>query len=382
MSVLLDLTSLCNLLRKGRWPHGIPRVGLMYLEHYQNQAQCLLRIGSYTRILSPKNSQKIFAILRQWRREDFRKILVIWANDYLTNWAKSSPKWLLKTDLTGFENKAFLRLRQKYPGLRILATVHDLIPVYEPELCPVNMDKSFEEKLLGILAQADRISLVSEQTQRQFLAFCEQHNKPSAMHFLNPLASGLTPDRTITAHRASTPYFVCVGTVSWRKNQRLLLQIWQRLHTIFGEGCPKLILIGKLDQGCQFTLNLLEKCHSLQDVVRQISISDRDMQSYLRGARAALMPNLSEGYGLPLIEALTLGTPVIASDIPIFREVGKNIPDYIDHLDALAWLERILEYTKPDSILRQAQLSRMAQFEPPGWEAHFLRLEAQLENTL
>lgn len=137
MGIILDLTSLCNLLRKGRWPHGIPRVSLKYMEHYQGQAQCLLRIGSLARILSPGNSQKIFTILSRWQQRDFWKILGIWLSDYATNWSKPSPTLLIKTDLSGFETKVFKQLRQKHPKLRIIATVHDLIPIFEPVLVPI-----------------------------------------------------------------------------------------------------------------------------------------------------------------------------------------------------------------------------------------------------
>jgi glycosyltransferase involved in cell wall biosynthesis len=91
----------------------------------------------------------------------------------------------------------------------------------------------------------------------------------------------------------------------------------------------------------------------------------------LRSARALLFPTLVEGFGLPLIEALAAGAPVIASDLPVFHEIGREIPDFVDPLDGPAWSRAISDYALPDSPARAAQIARLASFRAPRWDDHF-----------
>jgi len=114
-------------------------------------------------------------------------------------------------------------------------------------------------------------------------------------------------------------------------------------------------------------------------VVETGRCSDAELDEHLRGARALLFPTLVEGYGLPLVEALALGTPVIASDLPVFHEIGQEVPDFIDPLDGPAWQAAILDYAADHSARRDAQLARLATYRAPGWDDHFARVDAWLD---
>jgi hypothetical protein len=74
-----------------------------------------------------------------------------------------------------------------------------------------------------------------------------------------------------------------------------------------------------------------------------------------------------------------LGTPVVASALPVFREVAGDVPDYLDPLDGAAWSNAVLDYAQPASPRRAAQLARMAGFSAPTWQRHFETVEGLLE---
>jgi glycosyltransferase involved in cell wall biosynthesis len=63
-------------------------------------------------------------------------------------------------------------------------------------------------------------------------------------------------------------------------------------------------------------------------------VSDDELWSLYRGARAVVVPSLDEGFGLPLIEAASLGTPLVVSDIPVFRWIADDRAAYFDPKDA------------------------------------------------
>jgi glycosyltransferase involved in cell wall biosynthesis len=116
--------------------------------------------------------------------------------------------------------------------------------------------------------------------------------------------------------------------------------------------------------------------HGGLDVWRHID--DRRLAEALAGARALLFPSFAEGYGIPLVEALAAEVPVIASDLPVFREIGQGVPELIAPRDAAAWEAAIADYARPDSPRRAAQLARLAQFAAPDWRGHFARVDALL----
>ena len=86
------------------------------------------------------------------------------------------------------------------------------------------------------------------------------------------------------------------------------------------------------------------------------------------------MPSFAEGFGLPIIEALQLSTPVIASDLPVYREIAGEIPTYIDPLDQAAW-ERTIHDFRTDSPDRNRQRAQMENYRAPDWPTHFSIVE-------
>jgi glycosyltransferase involved in cell wall biosynthesis len=107
--------------------------------------------------------------------------------------------------------------------------------------------------------------------------------------------------------------------------------------------------------------------------------TDADLATWLHHACALLFPSFAEGYGMPLVEALSRGVPVIASDLPVFREIAGDVPDYLDPLDGKGWMARIEAFADPVSPLRAAQLKRLAGYSAPTWSAHFQVVEQFLE---
>jgi glycosyltransferase involved in cell wall biosynthesis len=74
---------------------------------------------------------------------------------------------------------------------------------------------------------------------------------------------------------------------------------------------------------------------------------------------------------MPLVEAMSLGVPVIASDLTVFREVTQGIPEFLDPIDGPAWMSLIEDYADPASQRRTIQVERIRDFSAPTWADHF-----------
>jgi glycosyltransferase involved in cell wall biosynthesis len=148
----------------------------------------------------------------------------------------------------------------------------------------------------------------------------------------------------------------------------------------FGAATPHLVVIGQRGWECENVVDLLERSQQLRGVVHEIAdCPDAQLAQYVGHARALLFPSFAEGYGMPLVEALSLGTPAIATDLPAFREAAGDVPDYLHPLDGPAWMQAILDYARPDSARRAAQLQRLQHWRAPTWDEHFRLVESLLE---
>jgi glycosyltransferase involved in cell wall biosynthesis len=76
-----------------------------------------------------------------------------------------------------------------------------------------------------------------------------------------------------------------------------------------------------------------------------------------------------EGYGMPVAEALSVGIPVICSDLPVLREVGGEAPDYLDPLDGPGWKAAILDHAVRGPG-HTAQMARLPAWHNPTWDEH------------
>ncbi len=169
------------------------------------------------------------------------------------------------------------------------------------------------------------------------------------------------------------PYFVCVGTIEARKNHRLLLDLWRRLAAECGDRAPLLRLVCRRGYGSD---GMAADLRALRHVViEQPDLSDTAMTALLAGARALLLPSFAEGFGLPVAEALSLGVPVLCSNLAALRESGGGVPDYLDPADRAAWHRAVLDYAS-DSSRRRAQLARLRGWTAPSWRQHFAIVEA------
>jgi glycosyltransferase involved in cell wall biosynthesis len=179
------------------------------------------------------------------------------------------------------------------------------------------------------------------------------------------------------------PYFVVLGTIEPRKNHCLLLQIWRQLIERLGDAAPRLVIIGQRGWECENVVDLLERCDALNGFVFEYSAcTDTELATWLHHARALLFPSFAEGYGMPLAEALDLGVPVIASDLPAFREIAGDVPDYVDPLDGKRWSELVIAYSQSASPERTAQCQKMLGYAAPTWAGHFDQVELLMERLL
>jgi glycosyltransferase involved in cell wall biosynthesis len=143
-------------------------------------------------------------------------------------------------------------------------------------------------------------------------------------------------------------------------------------------GAAKLVLVGGAGWENEQTLNLLNRAEDLRARVRVVSgLSRPALRRLIANSRGLLMPSFAEGYGLPVVEALTLGAPAIVSDIPIFHEVSQGAARFVAPHDGAGWLAAVEEYAARAPRSRAAATGA---FEPPTWPKYFAAVERFVQN--
>jgi glycosyltransferase involved in cell wall biosynthesis len=377
--MLIDVTRLVTRLIKRRAPTGIDRVCLAYVRRYGPLARATLRRGRFGVTLPKSTSNQLFSLLREWKGQSASGMADEVAEVVALPESVRGPvgSLLLNVGHSGPERPKYAEwLREK--KLRPIFMVHDLIPVTHPEYCRPREQERHATRVENVLRTAAAVVTNSRVTLEVLSSYAADRQLPMPPALAAPLAGAELPTDERQRPLAE-PYFVMLSTIEPRKNHWLILQVWRRLVEQFGASAPRLVVIGQRGWECENVLDLLDRSSVLRGFVfEKTGCSDTDLVNYLRHAQALLFPSFAEGYGLPLVEALSLGVPVIASELPVFREIAQDIPEYLDPLDGPAWLRCITSFCEPESELRSSQLLRMAAFSPPTWSAHF----EQFENLL
>jgi len=378
--VLIDVTRLVGRFMKGRLPTGVDRVSLEYVKHYRARSRAMVRLAGLCLVLPRSESIKLF----QWLLAptgSFRPVILI---------AIGLIRGLSRRGVAGsiFINAGHSGLEKEYyPDMlkrlqvKPLIVVHDLIPITHPEFCRQGEREKHIKRMNNVLSVASGIVAISQSTLNDLADFAISTGQTlprSIVALLAPGISGISPG----SRPIAGPYFVILSTIEPRKNHRMLLQLWGSFVERLGSDTPKLVIIGQRGWDIENVVELLEHSVHLKGYVYEYpSCSDADLVTYLHHAQALLFPSFVEGYGMPLVEALSHGVPVIASDLEVFREIADDIPEYLDPLDSKGWSDMVMEYAKSDSHLRNEQLKRIEHFKTPTWADHFAKVDALLEQV-
>ena len=379
--VLIDVTRLLSRLMEGRLPTGVDRVSLAYVQHFANRATALVRFAGRWIELDKNDSRKIFDELLAPGKH-FRSV-IRWCvgRSYALRWhGVGGPRVLLNTDHSGLDLESYA-VRVRRHRMRPVFFLHDIIPITHPEYCRPGEAGKHHRRLETMVLAGRGLIFNSAATRAALEDYAARISWELPPCVVAPLAPARLPP-PVTARPLAEPYFVVLGTIESRKNHLLLLNLWRQLAEEMGGAVPRLVVIGQRGWESEQVVDMLERCAALRTCVVEVPrCTDERLSTWLHHAQALLFPSCVEGFGMPLVEALSVALPVIASDLPVFRETAGDIPEYLDPLDGLSWKQSVLDYADMQHPRRRAQLDRMSGFKVPTWDAHLALVEGLLEKV-
>ncbi len=251
-------------------------------------------------------------------------------------------------------------------------TVHDLNFIYYPEFLTRESMRYYADQIAWAVQTADHISADSHATRHDLI----QHlhvppDKVTTVHLAaNPLyAEPVTETavaQTLSHYRLPRGFILFVGTLEPRKNIPFLLRAYQALRTQHRVDVP-LLLIGRKGWLYEEIFHTLAELR-LQDQVRHLEqVNDHQLAHLYHAAGVLVTPSHYEGFGLPALEALHCGCPVIVSNRGSLPEIAGRAGLTLDVLDEEEWTTALYDVLTDDQLREDMIRKGHAQAQTFSW---------------
>ena len=325
-------------------------------------------VTTYVHYFDFLNRQPSPALLRTPKKSEANKVipLKVYAKAQSLGFAPPFDPHLPKVDLTIFPNFA------TWPSVKTKHTatvIHDLTYLYFPEVVEEKNLAHLRRVVPRSIKKADFIITVSESVKAELV---KEFN-------LNPddcVVTPIPPDAPFFITHSKTEidtvkkkynldpvkkYIYFIGNLEPRKNLKTLVEAYRLLpKEIKNE--YSLVLAGGTGWKTETTQASIDAAIQAGEDIKHLGFVDQsDSPALFQGAALFVMPSLYEGFGMPILEAMASGTPVVASDIPVLKEVGAEYAQYANPHDAQSFADAIthtLTTQRPDRKKLQENVRR------------------------
>jgi len=236
-------------------------------------------------------------------------------------------------------HKADLYKKMKAKNVSINFLVHDILPISNPEFFPEGAKKTHEDWVDAISSVSDNLICVSKSVADELMSYLKSQNKLREDLNITYIHNGADIENSVPTkglpqdHErvlgllTSKPSFLMVGTVEPRKGH---LQTIKAFEILWQKGLDiNLVIVGKEGWMVEHVIDLIRTHKELNKRLFWLSgISDEYLEKIYASSTCFIMASEGEGFGLPIIEAARYKLPIIARDIPVFREIAGDSAYY------------------------------------------------------
>jgi glycosyltransferase involved in cell wall biosynthesis len=279
-------------------------------------------------------------------------------------WAQTALRWHVRQDrarvLLNLTPEGLLASRTKQ-----VTVVHDVLPLRYPEEYP-RQQYYFRHYVPRVLRASQAVVVSSESTRCDLVRF---YGLPERM--LHVVLCGyderrFSPDLAAVTTAAPTPYALFIGNVMPHKN---LLRLVDAFAAVAARVPARLVIRGSGRR--QNVRDLTERIEGLglgERVDWQPYATDAELIALYRGARMLLLPSLYEGFGLPALEAMASGTPVITSNVSSLPEVVGDAALCVDPHDTVGLAAAMERVFMDDGLAGELRARGLARAKCFSWE--------------
>lgn len=255
-------------------------------------------------------------------------------------------------------------------GARIVLVIYDLFPIRQRAQVDPQLAHVFPRLLHRAVAMADRVLTISQQVRADVLDYFGPALPPERVRHFYLGQDFVAP--SLQSGPASLPEaflvppgrrYLMIGTLEPRRGHAYVLDGFDALWAAGGD--QRLLLVGKIGWNMD---SFIARCRAHPQLGRRLFLlhdaPDATLAEAVAQSDAVIVASFFEGFGLPLVEALLAKKPVLASDIPIFREIAADTPLFFPPGDADALAGAIRRFEEAPAQWQ----TRAAAFRWIDWE--------------
>ncbi|PEP23317.1 glycosyltransferase family 4 protein [Bacillus wiedmannii] len=365
MKIAVDLT----IIRSEKKITGIERVAIQTLENFlSNKA---LREQNEFIILCAKGGLKVIKNLKT--EIDFRGVQV--HESPFTNRILTDQIWMPKI-LNAIRPEHVYYTTLGFPAIQqfpFTIIIHDAVAWVKSETISKGMRFYYKPLIEKAVKNKNlkNIITVSEFSKKEI---CKALKVPADKIFVNYL--GVSPsfqknlklekeDRILREYGIERDYIIAIGTLEPRKNLQSLFYAFEKLvHEFNYKG--KLVIVGRKGWNSDFIIP--------EEIAKKVIftgyVEEEHLPFLLKGAKVFVFPSLYEGFGLPLLEAMSVGVPVATSNQASLPEVGGGACEYFNPNDIQNIAEVIFRVVSNDSLQKRLSQRGIEHSQKFSWRQH------------
>ncbi|EJO5346184.1 glycosyltransferase family 4 protein [Clostridium botulinum] len=246
---------------------------------------------------------------------------------------------------------------------KIIVTIHDLIPYIMPETVGKGYLIKFLKEMPKIIELSDKIITVSEWSKKDILKFFPmKENKIKVIPLAadskyKPLDKLYCKNILKTKYGINLPFVLYLGGFSSRKNVRSIIEAFEKIYNKLPQEHALVIVGSKKDEG-EKLYEFSQKLKISSNIIFTDFVKEQDLPIFYNGCDLFIYPSLYEGFGLPPLEAMSCGCPVITSNVTSIPEVTSDCCITINPLDIDIMAKSMENILKNEEL--KAELSRKA----------------------
>jgi len=255
---------------------------------------------------------------------------------------------------------------------KIVVTCHDLISIFFPENLPLASRLFYSKWMPFSYRRADMIIAISEHTKRDIIALLKiPENKIRVIHSaaskdFRPVKSKAQLSRVQKKYHTGKNYILDVGTLEPRKNLPFLVRAYA---IAVREGIEEnLVITGKKGWYYDSLFKLVDELELGNKVIFTGYVEEKDLPALYSGAKAFVFPSIYEGFGLPPLEAMACGTPVVCSSTSSLPEVVGRAGILLLPKDERLWSKNIIKVIKDQKLAKTLSEMGLRQAKKFSWE--------------
>jgi len=218
-----------------------------------------------------------------------------------------------------YQNTHYIPMRNR--KVRVVLSIHDLNFLYDDKKSPAKKQQ-YLHYLQQLINRADALVCISEFSRKDVLRHCDIKNKPlTVIHNGSNLLE--EPVLSEKSYRPAKPFLFSIGVMHRKKNFHVLLPLLR-------QNTMELLIAGRHEDDRYLSFIREESVKmGVEDNLKLLGpVTEKEKSWYYNNCRAFAFPSVSEGFGLPVVEAMSCGKPLFLSDRTALPEIGGDVSFY------------------------------------------------------